>query len=160
MQSQAPPIRLASERVVVAAPLSFAGSAARIWKIASPNHKPLTQASLSAVALCLIVCAWSVVLAWYVCFSVLLVPYRITRRGQRKRVVTWFDFTGSCPLCGKSLVSAQDEHASGPTRHVTCGGFKRHRWLVYYRQAPLRRVTPTRMRSLKALDYGAVSVVR
>ena len=33
----------------------------------------------------LIACAWVLVLGWYVVFTVFLVPYRLIRRGQRKR---------------------------------------------------------------------------
>lgn len=68
-----------SERVVIAAPMSLAGSAARIWRMTN------TSAFLIPVALTLTAVAWIIVLAWYVLFGLLLVPYRIIRRGQRKR---------------------------------------------------------------------------
>jgi hypothetical protein len=78
--------RLASEDIVVSAPMSFHGSAARIWKLSrmAPDNGLATMA-LSVLAVLLIGAAWLVVVAWYVVFSLLLVPYRLVRRGQRKR---------------------------------------------------------------------------
>jgi hypothetical protein len=82
---------LPSERVIVAAPMSFAGSAQRIRLLT--RYGP-TGGGLDAGLLKLllytgvilgIVIAWTVVLAWYFMFGLLLVPYRIIRRGQRKR---------------------------------------------------------------------------
>jgi hypothetical protein len=79
-------LRLASEDIVVSAPLSFHGSAARIWKLTrlAPENQWATVA-LGAGAVLLIACAWILVLAWYVTWGLLLVPYRLIRRGQRKR---------------------------------------------------------------------------
>jgi hypothetical protein len=75
--------RPASEQVVVQAPMSLSGSAARIWKItAAPGPARLL---LIPAALVLIALAWVVVVVWYACFSLLLVPYRLIRRGSRKR---------------------------------------------------------------------------
>ena len=75
---------LESEKVVLAAPLSFAGSAARIWRI-TPNKSPWWHGTLIVLAVLLIALAWVVILAWYVLFGLLLVPYRLIRRGQRKQ---------------------------------------------------------------------------
>jgi hypothetical protein len=77
--------QLQSEKVVVAAPMSFAGSAARIWKLTRMRSEPWEQALLGALACVLILGAWVVVLAWYGFFGLLLVPYRVVRRGSRKR---------------------------------------------------------------------------
>lgn len=63
----------------VAAPLSFAGSAQRI-KHALPN-----PALFWTVGILLVTLAWVLVTCWYCCFGILLVPYRLLRRGQRKR---------------------------------------------------------------------------
>ncbi len=70
---------LASERVVVQAPMSYAGSAKRIWRMTR-----LTM-WLSIVAVVAIAVAWIVVTVWYVVFGILLVPYRLIRRGGRKQ---------------------------------------------------------------------------
>lgn len=77
--------QLQSEKVVVAAPMSFAGSAARIWKLVRLRPEPAAQIGLGILAVALIALAWTVVLAWYLFFGVLLVPYRLIRRGSRKR---------------------------------------------------------------------------
>lgn len=75
--------KLRSEQVVVSAPLSFAGSAKRIWKITDQENIAIKYA-LAIVALTLIVFAWMFVAMWYFVFGVLLVPYRMIRRGSRK----------------------------------------------------------------------------
>ncbi len=77
--------RLASEKVVVAAPMSLAGSAARIWKITDlvPNVF-VKWMLLVPIALMLIMMAWMVVAVWYIIFGILLVPYRLIRRSGRK----------------------------------------------------------------------------
>lgn len=75
---------LASERVVVSAPMSFAGSAQRIWHI-TWKRAGWPLAGMATLALVAIVVAWAVVLIWYVTWGLLLVPYRLIRRGSRKR---------------------------------------------------------------------------
>ena len=70
--------------MVVAAPMSFAGSAQRIWKLTKISDNTPALIALSLAAIVLILCAWSAVLSWYLFFGVLLVPYRLIRRGQRK----------------------------------------------------------------------------
>jgi hypothetical protein len=77
--------QLQSEKVVVAAPMSFAGSAGRIWKLVSLRPDPWTRVLLGVLAIALIVLAWTVVLAWYLFWGIWLVPYRLIRRGGRKR---------------------------------------------------------------------------
>lgn len=85
MTTSQPTQQLASERVVVAAPMSLAGSAARIWKMTKGHSSPVERITLGTIATCLILCAWVVVLAWYCVFGLMLVPYRIVRRGARSR---------------------------------------------------------------------------
>lgn len=79
---------LASERVILAAPLSYAGSAQRIWRpimrFARPDDQ-VSRVALAAAAVLLITLAWTIVTTWYLAFGVLVVPYRLIRRGQRKR---------------------------------------------------------------------------
>jgi uncharacterized membrane-anchored protein len=74
----------ASSEVIIAAPMSFAGSAQRIWKLTKRSDQTPALIGLTVAAVLLIACAWSVVLSWYFCFGILLVPYRLIRRGQRK----------------------------------------------------------------------------
>ncbi len=77
--------KLESEKVVVSAPLSYAGSAARIWKLTGLTEHPAGRIGLGVLALILIALAWSFVTTWYLTFGLLLVPYRMIRRGSRTR---------------------------------------------------------------------------
>lgn len=74
-----PAPRLESERVVLAAPLSFQGSAIRIWRGVAEGR----NGWMGALAVLAVVFAWTGVLAWYTVFGLLLIPYRLTRRTQR-----------------------------------------------------------------------------
>lgn len=77
--------RLASEKVVIAAPMSFAGSGARLWKLTDVDNTTLKWLVLAPIAVVLIAAAWTIVAGWYLVFGLLLVPYRLVRRGSRKR---------------------------------------------------------------------------
>lgn len=76
--------QLQSERVIVEAPMSFTGSAKRIWRLTG-NSEGGMKWVLGTLAVVSIVLAWAVILCWYVIFGLLVVPYRLVRRGQRKR---------------------------------------------------------------------------
>jgi hypothetical protein len=80
-----PPARLASEDVIINAPMSYAGSAQRIMRIRRRASTDRHLAMLTALAVLLIVMAWILVTAWYFWWGLLLVPYRLLRRGARKR---------------------------------------------------------------------------
>ena len=79
--------QLASEQVVVSAPLSFSGSARRIWKITDVEN-PILKTSLGLIAVTLIVCAWVFVAMWYflmyVLFGVFFFIFRLFTRSKRK----------------------------------------------------------------------------
>ncbi len=79
--------KLASEKVVISAPLSFAGSAQRIWKITRVDNLAI-RLLLSLLAIVLIAGAWMFVACWYamlyILFGILFIPYRLLRRGSRK----------------------------------------------------------------------------
>lgn len=81
--------RLASEQVVIAAPMSFAGSAQRIWKLTRMSSSTPAVIALGTLAVTMIGLAWVLVACWYVLTFVLLgvifIPYRLLRRGSRKR---------------------------------------------------------------------------
>jgi Domain of unknown function (DUF1707) len=80
------PARLASEDVIINAPLSYAGSAQRIWRIrrrAPEGGQKLIAITLLAVVLVALV--WAFVTCWYVLWGIWLIPYRLLRRGARKR---------------------------------------------------------------------------
>jgi 4-hydroxybenzoate polyprenyltransferase len=78
------PVRLDSERVILAAPMSLTGSTTRIWRLLGERGAAWWSRSLwiTGAVLALLV-AWSAVLCWYCLFGLLLVPYRIIRRIQR-----------------------------------------------------------------------------
>ncbi len=70
---------LRSERVVLAAPMSYTGSATRIWRWSSSGWVRWGLLTLAVLV------AWVGVTIWYAVFGLLLVPYRLVRRGQRRR---------------------------------------------------------------------------
>lgn len=80
--------KLKSEKVVISSPLSFSGSAKRIWKITDVDN-PAMKMLLSLVAAALILFAWIFVAFWYVLiyvvFGILFIPYRLMRRSSRKQ---------------------------------------------------------------------------
>lgn len=76
-----------SGRMSVAAPMSYTGSAGRIWRIGADAHPGVRWALLVPVLLLLVMLAWSLVTCWYLIFGIWLVPYRLLRRGSRKRKI-------------------------------------------------------------------------
>jgi Domain of unknown function (DUF1707) len=82
-----PPDRLASEGVIISAPMSYVGSSQRIMRIRrrAPEGWELTAITVLAVSLVLV--AWAVITVWYLLWGLWLVPYRVLRRGARKRKV-------------------------------------------------------------------------
>ncbi len=81
------PARLASEDVIISAPLSYAGSAQRIYRLRRRANTDSQVAAITTLAVLLIVLAWVFVTVWYLVWGVWLVPYRLARRGARKRKV-------------------------------------------------------------------------
>jgi Flp pilus assembly protein TadB len=81
--------KLASEKVVVSAPTSFTGSAARIWKMTDSDNAWLKWLLLVPVALILIFMAWSFVAIWYFIifglFGIFVIPFRLLTRSGRNR---------------------------------------------------------------------------
>jgi hypothetical protein len=79
------PQKLASEDVIINAPLSYAGSAQRIFRLRRGATSPAANAAITTVAVLLIIAAWAFVTCWYFVWGLWLVPYRLLRRGSRKR---------------------------------------------------------------------------
>lgn len=79
------PVRLASEDVIINAPLSYAGSAQRIIRLRRRADGGGALVAVTVLAVLLIAMAWIFVTAWYMTWGLLLVPYRLLRRGARKR---------------------------------------------------------------------------
>jgi hypothetical protein len=65
--------------------MSFAGSAQRLWNLTRYHVNAWVKAPIYFGVILLIVVVWAVVLCWYCIFGLWLVPYRLIRRGQRKR---------------------------------------------------------------------------
>lgn len=83
-----PPPKLASEDVVIAAPLSFSGSTARIRnRVEEVPDGPVKIWVVIPAAVLFLLVAWTFILCWYLFWGLWLVPYRLFRRGQRKREV-------------------------------------------------------------------------
>ncbi len=80
--------RLASEDVIINAPMSYAGSAQRISRLrrlVAKQHIVLRILFAWLIIWPLILIAWAAVTCWYFIFGLWLVPYRVLRRGARKR---------------------------------------------------------------------------
>lgn len=75
---------LKSDGVVISAPMSFTGSAQRIFKITAIDNQLIKWLLLVPIAILLTLAAWSFVLIWYIIFGIWLIPYRLIRRSQRK----------------------------------------------------------------------------
>jgi hypothetical protein len=83
------PERLPSERVIVSAPMSFTGAAARAWKLTVYPHGTgwMTAARAATITgvILLTLTWWAAVLCWYLIFGIWLIPYRLIRHGARRR---------------------------------------------------------------------------
>jgi hypothetical protein len=76
-----PAQKLDSEQVHLHAPMSLTGAVERSWRLTSRTPKW----GWGTIAILLIAVWWIAVVAWYLTFGLLLIPYRLVRRGQRKR---------------------------------------------------------------------------
>ena len=83
--SPQPPARLASEDVIINAPMSYAGSAQRIFRLRRRARSGGANVAVTVLAIVLVLLAWVIVTAWYLLWGIWLIPYRILRRGARKR---------------------------------------------------------------------------
>jgi Domain of unknown function (DUF1707) len=77
--------RLPSEDVILSAPMSYAGSAARIMRIRRRASSDRELTAYTVLAVSLVVVAWACVTVWYLMWGVLLIPYRLLRRAARRR---------------------------------------------------------------------------
>jgi Domain of unknown function (DUF1707) len=83
--STEPTARLMSEDVIINAPMSYAGSAQRIMRIRRRARDGGPLVAITVVAVLLVFVAWTFVSVWYLIWGLWLVPYRLLRRGSRKR---------------------------------------------------------------------------
>jgi hypothetical protein len=73
-----------SDNIIIQSPTSFVGSARRIWKLTRLGH-PALKVLAVPTALLLTGVAWVFCAVWLLLFGVLLLPWRLLRRGARKR---------------------------------------------------------------------------
>ena len=85
-------VPLASERVIINAPMSFAGAAQRTWRLlgwlqarSGGNVWVRRLVWMPLVIVFPLLEWWAAIVVWYVIFGLWLVPYRLLRRGARKR---------------------------------------------------------------------------
>lgn len=74
---------MTTSTATLSAPMSFIGSASRLWRL-TEYGRPWGLLLTAPLVLVAIVAAWVVVLVWYCIFGIFLVPYRLVRRGQRR----------------------------------------------------------------------------
>jgi hypothetical protein len=79
--------RLASEDVIISAPMSYTGSAQRIMRLRRRAQSDGSLVALTTAVVVLIAFVWVIVTVWYCIWGLLLVPYRLMRRGARKRKI-------------------------------------------------------------------------
>lgn len=72
------------EVIAVSAPMSYTGSAKRIFKLTHIDNALLKWPLLVPIALILTLTAWVFVTLWYLIFGILVIPYRLLRRSQHK----------------------------------------------------------------------------
>ena len=79
---------ISQKQDVVAAPMSFAGSLGRarnlMWHDRPVWYKAVFGWWLMPT---LVLMWWMLILTWYMMFGLLLVPYRLLRRGSRKQKI-------------------------------------------------------------------------
>jgi uncharacterized membrane-anchored protein len=74
-----------ASRTVVAAPMSFAGSLGRTTNLLWHGRPPAVKVLAVLAVPSILVAWWLAIVAWYGIFGLLLAPYRLVRRGSRKR---------------------------------------------------------------------------
>jgi Domain of unknown function (DUF1707) len=85
MGTAEPPTRLASEDVIINAPMSYAGSAQRIFRLRRRAQSEQALVAITVLVTVLVLMVWVLVTVWYLLWGFWLVPYRLLRRGARKR---------------------------------------------------------------------------
>lgn len=69
---------------IVSSPLSFSGSARRLWRPVSRASSPAAKWGIGALVVLALMLVWTFILAWYLLWGIFLVPWRLIRRGQRR----------------------------------------------------------------------------
>jgi hypothetical protein len=120
------PAHLASEDVIINAPLSYAGSAQRIFRLRRRANTQQALVAVTTAVIVLVVLSWVLITVWYLMWGILLVPYRLLRRGARKRKAEMMRhrelleaIQGSSPVpAAKSLPPASERVADADREHA------------------------------------------
>jgi len=119
-----PPARLASEDVIISAPMSYAGSWQRIMRLRRRAAGGWQLAAIRTLAGCLVLVTWAFVTVWYLLWGLWLVPYRLLRRGARKRKAEAMrhrelmgTIQGSAAASAGAIVAAQAASYGAPPVH-------------------------------------------
>jgi hypothetical protein len=114
------PARLASEDVIINAPMSYAGSAQRIFRLRRRAHTQQTLVAITVLVVVLVILVWALVTAWYLLWGLWLVPYRLLRRGARKRRAEMMRHRELLSaIQGSSAASPQAAAVRAPTERVS-----------------------------------------
>lgn len=76
--------KLKSEGVVIESPMSFTGAGKRAWKLTRLGH-PAWKIVTVPTACFIVMFWWAAICCWYLVFGLFVVPWRLIRRGSRKR---------------------------------------------------------------------------
>lgn len=77
--------KLPSEQVILSAPMSFTGSTLRAAPLFGRGRAWWSRTLWVTLAATALLTWWAAIVCWYGLFGVLLVPYRVLRRGARRR---------------------------------------------------------------------------
>lgn len=78
------PAQYQSKKIIVEAPFSFTGATKRIWPLTNSDNAQLKYFVLVPSVILLLCVCYLAIATWYAMFGLLLVPYRLMRRSQRK----------------------------------------------------------------------------
>lgn len=74
---------------MISSPMSFTGSASRLWRLTTLSDNIVLKVCLIALTVTLILCAWVLVVVWYVIwvgvFGVFFFLWRLWRRSSRQK---------------------------------------------------------------------------
>jgi hypothetical protein len=95
---------LASDRDVVASPMSYGGAAERSWLLVRRNHSLSVKVFVAVPVTMLVLVWWTVITLWGFASGVLTMPSHITHRGSGKpklAAAQHRDLLGAIALAGK-----------------------------------------------------------
>lgn len=76
---------MTAEKPIVSSPLSFTGSTQRLWRPVHHAANPAAKVALGALVVVALLFVWTFIVCWYLLWGLLVVPWRLLRRGQRRQ---------------------------------------------------------------------------